>query len=287
MSRTRTRERRQEREKERRRQRQFVIVGVVAAVAVLAVILFLLVNQPAEAPIPEYALTRYVDVEQGLSEEGYPRIGNPDAPVRVKEYSSFDCPHCRDFHDEVFPALLDRAKAGEIIFTYVPLHSTGSVRGGVDAAHAALCAAQQDVFWPFHDTLFNWQGVYVNQAFTFQRMASGADGLGLDRTNWENCYRGASTDEVLRVARAEAESLVGFQGTPTVTVNGEIVPSPDLATINNAIDAALASAPAEPAVDDSTPEVDAESEVTEEAEASETEAAEETPTEEVTEASEG
>jgi protein-disulfide isomerase len=122
MSRTRTRERRQEREKERRRQRQFVIVGVVAAVAVLAVILFLLVNQPAEAPIPEYALTRYVDVEQGLSEEGYPRIGNPDAPVRVKEYSSFDCPHCRDFHDEVFPALLDRAKAGEIIFTYVPLH---------------------------------------------------------------------------------------------------------------------------------------------------------------------
>jgi hypothetical protein len=111
-------------------------------------------------------------------------------------------------------------------------------------------------------------------------MASGADGLGLDRTNWENCYRGASTDEVLRVARAEAESLVGFQGTPTVTVNGEIVPSPDLATINNAIDAALASAPAEP-------EVDAESEVTEEAEASETEAAEETPTEEVTEASEG
>lgn len=271
MTRARTRERRQEREKERRRQRQITIIGVIVVIALIAVALLVIANQPAEAPIPEGAVARYEGIPQDLSEEGYPRIGNPEAPVRVKEYSSFDCSHCRDFHDEIFPALVERVKAEEIVFTYVPLYGTGGISGGIDAAHAAVCAAEQDAFWPYHDTLFNWQGLYVNQAFVYQRLASGIDSLGLDRTAWDSCYRDAQTNEVLRVARAEAESLAGFQGTPTVTVNGEIVPSPDLTTINNAIDQqlAMASVPDSSSVEEATQPVEATVEATVETEATE------------------
>ena len=83
---------------------QRLITGGIIAVALVAVIVFivLIVNAPAEAPIPDGALTRYDGIQQTRTQpEGYPRLGDPNAPVQVAEYSSFDCPHCRDFHDAV------------------------------------------------------------------------------------------------------------------------------------------------------------------------------------------
>ena len=46
-------------------------------------------------------------------------LGNEDAAVQVIEYASFTCPHCRDFHDNVFPQLkADYIDTGEIEFVY-------------------------------------------------------------------------------------------------------------------------------------------------------------------------
>jgi protein-disulfide isomerase len=32
-------------------------------------------------------------------------LGDPEAPITVIEYASFTCPHCRSFHETVFPQL--------------------------------------------------------------------------------------------------------------------------------------------------------------------------------------
>lgn len=218
----RTAERRKERERERR-QRQLITGGiVVVALVVLAVFIFLVVNAPAEAPIPEAALTRYDGIQQTTTEEGYPRLGDPGSPVQVVEYSSFDCPHCRDFHDESIDAILQRVRAGEIAFTYVPLYGFGSVANGQGAAAAAVCAGEQGKFWQFHDALFDWQGVYVNQAFTNNRINAGVDALELDRSAYNACVGSSATNDVLNAARTQAQALLNFNGTPTIAINGVV-----------------------------------------------------------------
>ncbi|MBC7812788.1 MAG: thioredoxin domain-containing protein, partial [Burkholderiales bacterium] len=185
--RSRTVERREERQKERQRRRQLTILGVVAVIAVLAILFIVLANQPAEAPIPAESAATYDGIPQTISDEGFPQLGNPDAPVRVVEYASFDCSHCEEFHRTVVPDIVERVRAGEVLFTYAPMFGTGGIANGEGAAKAALCAGYQDAFWTFHDALFNWQTLYANQAFTSQRLSSGVDNLGIDKGAWNAC----------------------------------------------------------------------------------------------------
>jgi protein-disulfide isomerase len=165
--------------------------------------------------------------------------------VEVVEYSSFDCPACALFYENVMPELLDRVEAGEISFSYVPLFGTGSIANGQGAARAAVCAGEQDAFWTYHGALFTWQSTYGNQAFAGNRLRTGVTNLGLDMGEWDACFASDRPDEVLIAANGAANSLEGFTGTPTVTVNGQIVPA-TIVDINAAIDLALASAPPVP-----------------------------------------
>lgn len=275
-SRARTRERRQEREKQRARNRQLAALGVVGAVAVILVVFLVISNLPTEATISQETIDRYAGIPQSVSDEGFPVLGNPDAPVKVVEYASFDCPHCGEFYKTVVPSLVERARTGEISFTYVPLYGTGGIRNGEGAARAAICAGRQDAFWVYQGTLFDWQNVYVNQAFDGNRLEAGAENLGLDVGAWNSCLRSDETSTLLRDANAAANRLEGFTGTPTVTIDGTIV-TPELNAINTAIQAALATRPQQPvspvsevteeATEESTSEAteDVESEATEEA----------------------
>jgi protein-disulfide isomerase len=237
-SRARTRERRQEREKQRTRNRQLVLVGVVAAVAVILVVFLVLSNLPTEATISPETVERYAGIPQSVDEEGFPVLGNPDAPIKVVEYASFDCPHCGEFYQTITPSLVERARNGEISMTYVPLYGTGGIRNGEGAARAAICAGAQGDFWTYHGTLFSWQNTYVNQAFDGNRLESGATNLGLDVGAWNSCLRSEETSALLVAATTASTRLEGFTGTPTVTVDGTII-TPELNAINQAIDTGL------------------------------------------------
>ncbi len=220
----RTAERRKERERERRRRQ--IITGVILAVALVAVVafIFLIVNAPADAPIPSASLTRYDGVTQTRTEDGYPRLGDSSAPVQVAEFSSFDCPHCREFHADMIDPLVSRVKDGYMALTYVPLYGFGSLPNGQGAATAAVCAGDQGKFWQFHDALFDWHGQYGTQAFTNNRILSGVDALGLDRSQYDSCIGSSDASDILATARSQAAALLNFSGTPTLTVNG-VVPT--------------------------------------------------------------
>ncbi len=259
MGRSRTVERRKEREQQKKRQRQTTILIGIGVVAVLAVLLVLLISGPAEAPIPTESAARYEGIAQSKTSEGFPVLGNADAPVKVIEYSSFDCTHCEEFHASAVPALVDRARKGEIQLTYVPVFGSGSVANGQGAAQAAVCAGEQGKFWEFHDALFNWQVTYANTAFSQNRLSAGITNLGIDKPTWDACMTSALPNDVVNAA-VEAGRVQNIAGTPTILVNGTVVASADLASVNTAIDTALAQAPVQPVVEatqESTPEATA------------------------------
>ena len=230
---SRTREARQRRQKQRRQNQRVIVLAAIIVIAVVAIAVVFVSNQPVEAHIPDDLSARYEGIQRSYSRDGYPRLGDPDAPVTVEEYSSFSCPACETFHSESLDELLERVRAGQALFSYVPLQ-TGAVPNAGGAARAALCAGQQGMFWEMHDVLFDWQTRYGNTAFSQNRLLAGVDQLGLNGDQFTNCFNAADISATLTAAVNEEVS-----STPTLRVNGvtlEAAGVPSAAALLQAID---------------------------------------------------
>ena len=264
-SRVRSRERRRERQQAKRQQRRTLYAIAVVVVAVVAATVFILVNQPASAPIPQGALDRYDGIPKDVTEDGFPVLGNPDAPVRVEEYSSFTCTACAAFHEEAMDTLVGLARDGVISLTFIPVTGTGSIPNPEGAARAALCAGEQGYFFEYHDALFSWQAGFGNNAFSHNRLVSGIENLGLDRGDYNGCLDSSPIGRTIDAATNQFRDS-GATGTPAIFVNG-VAAQPDLAAVVAAINSALAASGIEPvplnggteATPESTPEMTPES----------------------------
>jgi hypothetical protein len=176
------------------------------------------------APIPAHVGAEYAGIDRGFTEQGFARLGSADAPVVVEEFASYACPHCRDFHLERFPAMLDEIAAGQVQFVMIPVPHIGP--GAKDAAKAALCAGQQGQYWEMNDVLFDWQKRFVMFTFDRRRLHNGAHNLGLDTKAFDQCMDSPATDALVESARTEFDRR-GLSGTPTFFINGQQVRSYD------------------------------------------------------------
>jgi protein-disulfide isomerase len=226
---SRARQRKEAREAQQQKQRQTTIIAVVVVVAIVAAILFFISSQPTEAPVPDGLIDRYENYITGTNEDGFPQIGNPNAPIEVVEFSSFSCPACEVFHSSTFPNLLPYIESGEIRFVYVPLQ-TGGVGNAEAAARASVCALRQDKFWEMHDLLFNWHTVFGNGAFNSSRLTAGVEALNMDVGQFNTCFNSGETGDLLNLAQRQ-----GVGATPTVRVNGNTLTDANLAEIEAAI----------------------------------------------------
>jgi protein-disulfide isomerase len=198
----------------KRQQRQRVLIfsaigGVILLILAIAIIPNLLPPSVNEAEILE---------RTQVSEN---TMGDPNAPVKIVEYSDFQCPFCRDFATEIEPALVEEyVNTGKVHFTY---RSMGQWIGSesVAAAEAAYCAGDQGKFWNYHDVLYaNWNGENLG-AFSSKRLADFARYLNLDMDEFNSCRSSNKYLDKVNQDRAEGDQL-GVQGTPTFFINGKL-----------------------------------------------------------------
>ena len=151
-------------------------------------------------------------------------VGNPDAPIKIEEYSDFQCPYCRIFFENTEELLLASYVAdGTVYFVYRSFGDfIGAESGG--AAQAAYCAGDQGKFWEMHDIIFaNQTGENVG-AYTDRRLAAFAEELDLDMGEFNSCFDSGKYADMVE-QDAKDGLLAGIQATPsfvmTYTVNGE------------------------------------------------------------------
>lgn len=212
------RQRKAAREIERKRKQQmYLLIGIFAA-AVVIFLVIIFASRPLPAPVQ--VADTYEGIEAGLSEEGLPQLGSPEAKAVLHEYSSFGCPHCADFHDIQFKTLLTDVRNGDLRIVFVPISNQFSLA----ASQAGFCAQEQGKFWEMHDVLFSWLGQFGNTAFASNRIIGGARELGLDEAAFSACLTSAETQGKIDAANQLffdlAEKYDGVTGTPTITVNG-------------------------------------------------------------------
>ena len=111
----------------------------------------------------------------------------------------------------------------------------------MDSAVGAICAAEQDLFWPYHDTLFANQtgGAAVLQKDFLEQIAIA---IGANSRQFNDCMDSGSARRTVNDLRSEGQRL-GVNSTPTFFINGAPVNgNQPLGVFTEAIDAALAEA---------------------------------------------
>lgn len=174
--------------------------------------------------------------------EGGILVGNPAAKVRLLEFASFTCSHCKTFHDEGVSALKPLIASGKLAF-----ERRSFVRNGPDFAASLLAGCL-----PTQGSLAMSNALFVEQTVWFDpftkiapadgqaisnlppekqpaRLAelAGLDGWaakrGVPLEKGRACLADKAAQDRLLAIRSEAIDRYKLEGTPTFVLNGATV----------------------------------------------------------------
>ena len=155
--------------------------------------------------------------------------GNPDALVKIVEYSDFECPFCKQFHNTMNEIMDKYGASGEVawVFRQFPLDQLHPVKAQAVAV-ASECANEQggnDTFWKFTDRYFELT-LTNNRTDIDVVIPQIAKEIGLDIPAFNTCRQSGKYNEHIQGDIANAVAT-GGRGTPwsvVIAPNGKTFP---------------------------------------------------------------
>lgn len=193
-------------------------------------------TRPAPKPVAANWLATYAATPEG----GF-RLGNPAAKVRLVEYGSLSCPHCRAFHAESNTALRSKyISNGQVSFEFRPF-----VLNGPDFVATMLARCGNDPraalarIGSFYDNQETWLQPFIETPADAQARLQAAPeaqrvlvlgqigGLerfmaahGLPPARFARCLSDKAAIDRLEGLQEEASQRTKITGTPTFFING-------------------------------------------------------------------
>jgi protein-disulfide isomerase len=190
--------------------------------------------------------------------EGGFRMGNPDAKVKLVEFASFTCSHCRDFHKESAALKSSYVKSGQVSLEYRPFMLNIY---DFAATKLAMCEGPGR-FFTWTDQLFTnneaWvtpftkltdadinplrslpPGEQVKGLAMAGELNEFAKARGLPGAKFEACMSDQAVFEQLTKRQQAATDTYQIAGTPTFLLNGKKVEGTTWAVIEPKIKDAL------------------------------------------------
>lgn len=168
-------------------------------------------EEAAKANRQTEAVAKYKD--RIFADADAPVAGNPNGDVTLVEFFDYKCPYCK----QVSPALEGLLKDDpnlKIVFKEFPILGEPSVL----AARAALAAAKQDKYLPFHQAMMAYRG-----ALDLNSIASVAASIGLDGARLVEDMKSAEIEKQL-TANHELALALSIRSTPTFIIGDKVMP---------------------------------------------------------------
>lgn len=190
------------------------IVATIIISFILLYLIYLLINKPTQTYFPEINVITKNDLIKW----------SPDKKIILVEYSDFQCPWCKTFHD--FLQEFESSKSANfpitkkvmLVFRHFPLYQ--SHPASMDAAYAAQATALQGKFWEMDDQLFGKQEIWSVSANPRQEFINMAKEIKLDIEKFKSDMDSKVVKDKVQADLASGNQA-GVNSTPTFFLNGK------------------------------------------------------------------
>ena len=150
---------------------------------------------------------------------GSPILGDPSAPITIVEFGDYQCHQCYNWFHNTKPAKVeDYIETGKANLVFVDLAFLG--RDSPIAAQASYCAEDQEMYWEYHDTLYNFQDSKIDGGWAnSERLKAFASSLELDMDLFNSCLDSGKYSKRVQYNIQQARDH-GVRGTPGFFIVG-------------------------------------------------------------------
>jgi len=148
--------------------------------------------------------------------------GNPNAPIMLIEYSDYECPYCKLFHETLQRIMTEYGPSGKVAWTYRHLPIQQLHPNAAKIAEASECVAQNGGdFWKFSDSIFG--GREIKETTNMSKLSEYAVAAGANKTQFDTCLASGNNAEKVTASINEFIGVSGGKiGTPhTFVVVGD------------------------------------------------------------------
>tara|TARA_B100001123_G_scaffold308801_1_gene345124 strand:- start:358 stop:963 length:606 start_codon:yes stop_codon:yes gene_type:complete len=146
-------------------------------------------------------------------------LGPDEAKIKIKVFSSFTCPHCAHFHNNVIPKIkkeyIDAGKV-QIIFIDFPLD-----QAAFNASKSLHCLGKEKQI-DFLDTVYETQSKWTNGSNIEdinKNLKKIVENLGISSTTFNKCLIDEGISDKILNGRIEANQKYSVNSTPTIVIN--------------------------------------------------------------------
>lgn len=199
--------------------------------------------KPSGDPVAAVAAPAGTSWSQTVAQtpEGYYLMGNPSAKIKLVEYGSYTCSHCKDFTAEASEEIKKIVDTGKMSFEFRTY-----VRDPIDLTTALLAeCGGKDIYYPLSEQFF------ANQAAMFEKVQGNeaafqgveklppaqrpgaiaqiaglveyAQQRGISADQAKQCLADTGAAERLAKGVEAANSQYQISGTPSFLINGVLV----------------------------------------------------------------
>ncbi len=207
--------------------RQYMIVCI--AITILIILFSIFLDSIFPLPSEDELFPSMVPLGNSGKDALYRDTDIPNGTVAITEFSDFECPFCREAQPVLKRIKENYGDKVQIIFRHFPTGHTFSQ----SAAEASECAADQGMFWEYHDKLFDSQVGSVKDLVDYAGL------MGMNVTEFSDCLMSRKKQSIVDKDAALGTSL-GVPGTPTFYVGDQqILGIPVYSEITSMIDSQL------------------------------------------------
>ncbi len=140
-------------------------------------------------------------------------VGNPNAKVKIVEFSDLECPFCKRFHFTMKEVMQQYGPSGDVawVFRHFPLDSLHSqARPEAIAAECVGRIGGNEAFWKYLDAIF--EETPSNDGLDLAKLDEFASTIGIDATAFATC-RGA--EDAAGAVETDFQDAIASGGTGT------------------------------------------------------------------------
>ena len=156
-------------------------------------------------------------------------LGQANAPVTMIEYASVMCPHCAEFHADIWPRIKQNyIDTGKVRFVFREFATEPREYAYAGFMIARCVGTTPQKYYDMLGVLFEQQRPIFEAARANQgreKLLEIAGAAGLSEAQFNTCVSDPAGIERIHKVEEKGQAQFKIEGTPTIIIDGEVIPN--------------------------------------------------------------